>query len=251
MKKVALFVLLGTVFNISLSAIEYEARSEFIYCNLNEGMTVSDAAEQAKAYGKFSKEQGTKYMQHIIVPIHAGDTDYDYMLMGSWPDGKSMYEEWGSYLNDYGDGSSDVSMPAGECTARVAAFNTGVVHNRIDMQDWDKRRPVQFSGCKLKDGASMSDVHNVMKEDSRLLSENGFSGYGRNTLTTYLGFKADYPYDFVDMFHWDSFERRGHMAQNYGKFADKYPDVETSYSDITECAPSRSFYIELLFNNVN
>ena len=33
--------------------------------------------------------------------MHAGEFEYDYVLWGSWPDGQSMYEEWGSYLNDY------------------------------------------------------------------------------------------------------------------------------------------------------
>ena len=101
MKKIISFAILALFLSVNSIAVEYEVRSEFIYCTLNDGMTIEDAAEQAKEYGKFSKEQGTKYMQSMLVPIHAGETEYDYILWGSWPDGQAMYDEWGSYLNDY------------------------------------------------------------------------------------------------------------------------------------------------------
>ena len=97
MKKIILSVLLISSISSSVFAADYEMRSEFIYCDLNDGMTLTDAANQAKKYGSFSKEAGTKYIQSMLVPIHAGQNDYDYILWGSWPDGKAMYQEWGSY----------------------------------------------------------------------------------------------------------------------------------------------------------
>ena len=34
--------------------------------------------------------------------MHAGvSTDYDYVIWGQWPDGQSMYNEWGSYTNEF------------------------------------------------------------------------------------------------------------------------------------------------------
>ena len=185
MKKIMSFAILALFLSINSIAVEYEVRSEFIYCTLNDGMTLEDAAEQAKEYGKFSKEQGTKYMQSMLVPIHAGETKYDYILWGSWPDGQAMYDEWGSYLNDYDESfaatDSDSSESAGECNARVAMFNNGMAHNR-NVENRDKRQPVQFSGCTFKEGKNLSNLAEVIKADTELLTENGFSGFGRHAL---------------------------------------------------------------------
>ena len=231
-------------------------RSEFIYCNLNDGKTLNDAAEQAREYGKFSEAAGTKYIQSMLVPIHAGQHDYDYILWGSWPDGKAMYQEWGSYLNDYDESFTTMdedssSESASECKSRVAAFHTGVISNTKNMSDPDKRKPVQFAGCTLKDGVSLNDVHEFIEKDGKLMTEFGFTGWARGTFSPYLGFKPDYPYDFVDMIFWHSFDERGNMANNYGDFVEKHPDLESGYNDLVECAPSNSFYNELLFDNLD
>ena len=57
--------------------------------------------EQSEFYGEFSKKAGTKYLQVVLTPMHAGvSTGYDYVIWGQWPDGQSMYNEWGSYTNE-------------------------------------------------------------------------------------------------------------------------------------------------------
>ena len=256
MKKILVSILFVSVITLSVNAADYEMRSEFIYCELNDGMTLKDAADQAKEYGKFSKQAGTKYIQSMLVPIHAGQVDYDYILWGSWPDGKAMYDEWGSYLNDYDESFTTMdedssSESASECKSRIAAFHTGVISNTKDMSDPDNRRPVQFSGCSLKDGVSIEDVHKYMEEDGKLMTKFGFTGWSRGTFSPYLGFEPDYPYDFVDMIFWHSFDERGNMENNYGDFVEKYADIESDYSDLVECAPSSSFYNELLFDNLD
>ena len=256
MKKYLLSGFLLLIISIHINSADYEMRSEFIYCNLNDGKTLNDAAEQAREYGKFSEAAGTKYIQSMLVPIHAGQHDYDYILWGSWPDGKAMYQEWGSYLNDYDESFTTMdedssSESASECKSRVAAFHTGVISNTKNMSDPDKRKPVQFAGCTLKDGVSLNDVHEFIEKDGKLMTEFGFTGWARGTFSPYLGFKPDYPYDFVDMIFWHSFDERGNMANNYGDFVEKHPDLESGYNDLVECAPSNSFYNELLFNNLD
>ena len=256
MKKYLLSGFLLSIISIHINSADYEMRSEFIYCNLNDGKTLNDAAEQAREYGKFSEAAGTKYIQSMLVPIHAGQHDYDYILWGSWPDGKAMYQEWGSYLNDYDDSFTTMdedssSESASECKSRVAAFHTGVISNTKNMSDPDKRKPVQFAGCTLKDGVSLNDVHEFIEKDGKLMTEFGFTGWARGTFSPYLGFKPDYPYDFVDMIFWHSFDERGNMANNYGDFVEKHPDLESGYNDLVECAPSNSFYNELLFDNLD
>ena len=56
--------LLAALFSVALGAQaqEYEARSEFTYCNLNEGKTLQDVIAQSEWYGEFSKAAGTKYL---------------------------------------------------------------------------------------------------------------------------------------------------------------------------------------------
>ena len=256
MKKYLLSGFLLSIISIHINSADYEMRSEFIYCNLNDGKTLNDAAEQAREYGKFSEAAGTKYIQSMLVPIHAGQHDYDYILWGSWPDGKAMYQEWGSYLNDYDESFTTMdedssSESASECKSRVAAFHTGVISNTKNMSDPDKRKPVQFAGCTLKDGVSLNDVHEFIEKDGKLMTEFGFTGWARGTFSPYLGFKPDYPYDFVDMIFWHSFDERGNMANNYGDFVEKHPDIESGYNDLVECAPSNSFYNELMFDNLD
>ena len=256
MKKYLLSGFLLSIISIHINSADYEMRSEFIYCDLNDGMTLNDAAEQAREYGKFSEAAGTKYIQSMLVPIHAGQQDYDYILWGSWPDGKAMYQEWGSYLNDYDESFTTMdedssSESASECKSRVAAFHTGVISNTKNMSDPDKRKPVQFAGCTLKDGVSLNDVHEFIEMDGKMMTEFGFTGWSRGTFSPYLGFKPDYPYDFVDMIFWHSFDERGNMANNYGDFVEKHPDLESGYNDLVECAPSNSFYNELLFDNLD
>ena len=62
MKKILVSILFVSVITLSVNAADYEMRSEFIYCELNDGMTLKDAADQAKEYGKFSKQAGTEHV---------------------------------------------------------------------------------------------------------------------------------------------------------------------------------------------
>lgn len=73
-----IFFLIAALLSMTVQAQEYEARSEFFFCSLNEGKTMEDVVAQSEAYGKFSTDMGTKYAQAILTPMHAGDTtNYD------------------------------------------------------------------------------------------------------------------------------------------------------------------------------
>ena len=50
MKKIFFLILCVSSASISINAADYEMRSEFIYCELNDWMTLKDAADQAKEY---------------------------------------------------------------------------------------------------------------------------------------------------------------------------------------------------------
>ena len=97
-----IFLLSLVIIAAGAQAQEYEARAEFMYCNLNDGKTIQDVIEQSQQYGEFSKEAGSQYLQVMLTPMHAGvNNPYDYVIWGQWPNGQAMYNEWGSYTNDY------------------------------------------------------------------------------------------------------------------------------------------------------
>ena len=136
-----------------------EMRSEFFYCTLNGGKTMEDVRQQSKRYGEFSKENGTHYTQAILLPMHAGETDYDYITWGTWPDGEAMYKEWGSFANSY-DGAADevTGGAAGTCRNSVATFFNLVARIPMEIKDRDAKSPAQFSLCTLKEGVTLNQV---------------------------------------------------------------------------------------------
>ncbi|MEL0006438.1 MAG: hypothetical protein VW686_03805, partial [Luminiphilus sp.] len=58
-----------TLLAFNVQAQEYEVRSEFMYCTLNDGKTIEDAIAQSARYGEFSKAAGTKYNQAVLTPM--------------------------------------------------------------------------------------------------------------------------------------------------------------------------------------
>ena len=195
----------------AIEAQEYTWRSEFFWCKLNPGKTVQDVVAENKKYGEFSKSQGTQYMQAVMVPMHAGDqSDYDYIIWGSWPDGESMYKEWGSYANDYEDwtGNQDEdssASSAGKCFHQVAMFNHAVAHNRIPWEERDQRTPIQFSNCKFTKQGNLEKLVKQYAREQKALDAFGFKGWGSHVFVPYLGFTDEFDADYVAMNHWYSF----------------------------------------------
>ena len=83
MKKILASTLFVSTITVSVNAADYEMRSEFIYCVLNDGMTLKDAADQAKEYGKFSKQAGTKYIQSCLLYTSPSPRDREKSRMPS------------------------------------------------------------------------------------------------------------------------------------------------------------------------
>ena len=122
-----------------------EMRSEFFYCSLNEGKTMADVKAQSKAYGEFSKREGTQYTQAIMTPMHAGEADYDYITWGTWPNGKAMYDEWGSFANNYENAAEVVTGgAAGTCRNTISTFFNLVarIPMEADLRDAKDRKSV-------------------------------------------------------------------------------------------------------------
>ncbi len=239
----------------AIEAQEYTWRSEFFWCKLNPGKTVQDVVAENKKYGEFSKSQGTQYMQAVMVPMHAGDqSDYDYIIWGSWPDGESMYKEWGSYANDYEDwtGNQDEdssASSAGKCFHQVAMFNHAVAHNRIPWEERDQRTPIQFSNCKFTKQGNLEKLVKQYAREQKALDAFGFKGWGSHVFVPYLGFTDEFDADYVAMNHWYSFDARADMAQNYQSFVEANPNFEKEQAKISSCSGGNSFILESIFNN--
>ena len=172
---VAFFMALASSFTAAQEMTEM--RSEFFYCTLNDGKTLEDVREQSRQYGKFSKKNGTHYTQAILTPMHAGETDYDYITWGTWPDGKAMYEEWGSFANNF-DGATDEGTggAASTCRNSIATFFNLVARIPMDANERDKKRPVQFSRCSLNEGVTFDQVVAHEVKNVKQMEEAGFKG---------------------------------------------------------------------------
>lgn len=235
---------------------EAEMRSEFVYCSLNPEKTMADVVAQSKRYGEFSKAQKTKYAQAIMTPMHSGDTSgYDYILWGTWPDGQAMYDEWGSYANDYKawlDENSDGSAvePASTCNRSVATFNSLVSRVAIPAEERDAKRPVQFSRCSLKEGVSIDQLYAQAAANKEVMEAGGFKGWAISYLFPYMGFDGKQEYDFIQTNYWYSFASRAHMANNWLDFVAENPEIESSMNLLVSCEGSNSFVYEGTFNNL-
>lgn len=242
-------------FSMSGVAQEYEARSEFTFCNLNEGKTLQDVIAQSERYGDFSKEAGTQYLQVVLTPMHAGvGFAYDYVLWGQWPSGQAMYNEWGSYTNDYWAWMAEQDEPgepAGTCSGTVAAFNSATAHSRIPWDQRDMWQPHQFADCTLNEGVTLADVMDTQARHGELMKAAGFEGWGTHVFTPYLGFGPKYPYDYVQMNHWYTFEHRGKTADSWLAFLDEHPEVQTESEALASCEGNRSFAGRMIFNNAD
>ena len=228
-----------------------EMRSEFFYCSLNEGKTMADVKAQSKAYGEFSKREGTHYTQAIMTPMHAGDVEYDYITWGMWPNGKAMYDERGSFANNFAKAAEIVTGgAAGTCRNTISTFFHLVARIPMEAGLRDAKRPTQFSICTLNGDVTLEQVAAQKRESVGKMKEAGFQGLAIAYHVPYMGFTHVEDADFVMNYYWDSFDARAHAAQNYGAFIAENPDVQESMDKLVSCEGTRSFVFETMFNNL-
>ena len=212
---------------------------------------MADVKAQSKAYGEFSKREGTQYTQAIMTPMHAGEADYDYITWGTWPNGKAMYDEWGSFANNF-ENASEVGTRG---TAGISRNTTSIFSHlvaRIPMEAGlcDAKRPTQFSRCTLNEDVTLEQVAAQERENVAKMKDAGFQGLAIAYHVPYVGFTGAEDFDFVMNYYWYSFDARAHAAQNYGAFVAENPDVQESMDALVSCEGSRAFVFETVFNNL-
>ena len=94
-----LFIFIGCIQAETSEQTVY--RSEFMFCNYNEGNSYQDVLTEQASYEQFLKENGLEYNRLNLQPIWDNDSEYDYVMWGNWPNGEMQYKEWGAYMNDY------------------------------------------------------------------------------------------------------------------------------------------------------
>ena len=140
MRYLILFMLCFVSFNVNATSDQYTIRTEFSFCKYKDGKGQNDVAKYEKEYEKFLSKNGLKYSKAVLTPIIAGETDYDFVLWGSWPNGVEMYKEYGAYINDYKNTQENPSI----CTGAYAVINTGARHLRIPREEYDKVQFVEY-----------------------------------------------------------------------------------------------------------
>jgi hypothetical protein len=125
--------------------------SEYFFCHFNDGKGLDDVRSQAEEYGAFAESEGSKYLQALLTPIHAGDIDgADYVLAGSRPNATEMNRERRSFSNEYNGPSGDA---AGTCDRSYVFRETKLAHRRIPWDQRDMKTPFEYPNCNYAEGA--------------------------------------------------------------------------------------------------
>ena len=175
-------------------------RSEFMFCNFNEGKNYQDVLAEQAPYEQFLNENGLEYNRLNLSPIWDNDSEYDYVMWGTWPNGEMQYKEWGAYMNDYPAWVSENDIPAqsaGECENYVSMMNHRVFYTSTG--EYDDRMFSDWRQCKLKPRANMAELKTVYADMEQLARDNGVEGYAIHFFTPYRGFQEDLPYDLVNL----------------------------------------------------
>ena len=97
MKKIfTLLIFFGSISVVSETSEQYIHRSEFFFCNYNEGKNYNDLLAEQAPYEDFLKEYDLQYNRINLTPIWDNEQEYDYVMWGNWPTGQDQYTEWGA-----------------------------------------------------------------------------------------------------------------------------------------------------------
>ena len=250
MRYLCLWMICLFSFNAYSASDQYTLRTEIFFCKYSEGNNYDDVVKYEKKYEKFLRQNGLKYSKAILTPVIAGETDYDFVLWGSWPNGEEMYREYGAYLNDYDNADENPSI----CNSTFAVINTAARHLRIPQEKYDNIQFVEFANCKFTEEASFDELLKVSAEHESLVEEFGYGGYGVHYLRPYRGFDDAFPHDMIRMAHWYNRETR---AENVKKGAAmrqfmQNKGINEKYAKhIESCGNRKVFGMEYIYSSVD
>ncbi len=228
-------------------------RSEFMFCNFNEGKTYQDVLAEQVTYEQFLKENGLEYNRLNLQPIWDNDSEYDYVMWGNWPNGEMQYKEWGAYMNDYPAWVAENDLPAqsaGDCENFVSMMNHRVF--RINADSYDDRMFSDWRQCTLKPRADMAELKAVFAEMEQLARDTGVGGYAVHFFTPYRGIQ-DAPYDFLMSYIWFTSEARSAGVANWPEWSALMEEsglIKKRDKHIESCTDADTYQLDWVYSTI-
>jgi hypothetical protein len=233
---------------------QYVVRSEFMFCNLNEGKNYQDVLAQQLSYEKFLVEKGLQYNRANLLPIWDNDAEFDYIQWGNWPDGEEQYREWGAYLNEYPEwaANNDVPSAAGTCGNYISMINHAVFHIRTPVEEREERNFTDWRYCKLKKTGDLSKLKEVFAKIEQAARDFGSEEYGIHLFTPYRGFQdADLDWDFIMMHHWYNAAERSKGVSLWPEWRDYLEEkglIKERNKHIDSCSGADTYQMDWVFS---
>ena len=77
-------LILSSISVLAETSEQYIHRSEFFFCNFNDGKNYDDLLEEQAPYKDFLKENKLQYNRINLLPIWDNDAEYDYVMSVSY-----------------------------------------------------------------------------------------------------------------------------------------------------------------------
>ena len=113
----------------------------------------------------------------------------------------------GSYLNDYEKPAEVADCKSGEPYIIFWLAKVKLIRKE------KKKKPIQFAACKFTASGNSEKLFSAAKLNESELIEYGFKGWKHHYLFPYLGWEDEFEFDFIQVFHWDSFESERHGTE--------------------------------------
>ena len=251
-------LMLSSISIFAETSEQYIHRSEFFFCNFNEGKVYKDLLVEQAPYEDFLKEKGLQYNRINLLPIWDDDAEYDYVMWGNWPSGQDQYKEWGAYINDYSEWAEKNEVPpqnVGDCEKGAVSMRFhSVLRLRVPMEDRDERIFTDWRRCKFTEDADVSKLKALYAKQEKLAKEFGLGGYGVSLFTPYRGNQEATNRDFMMMTHWYNSESRINMISSYREWRDLMEDNgmwEERSKHIESCSGADTYQAHMVYSTHN
>ena len=251
-------LLMSSVTVFAETSEQYVHRSEFFFCNFNDGKSYSDLLAEQAPYEDFLKENGLQYNRINLLPIWDNDAEYDYVMWGNWPSGQEQYKEWGAYMNDYPSWASENDVPpqnVGDCAKGAVSMRFhSVLRLRLPMEDRDERLFTDWRRCKFTEDADVVELKAFYAKQEKLAKEFGLGGYGVSLFTPYRGNQEATNRDFMMMTHWYNSDSRANMISSYREWRDLMEENdmwEERSKHIESCSGADTYQAHMIYNTHN
>ena len=251
-------LLMSSVTVFAETSEQYVHRSEFFFCNFNDGKSYSDLLAEQAPYEDFLKENGLQYNRINLLPIWDNDAEYDYVMWGNWPSGQEQYKEWGAYMNDYPSWASENDVPpqnVGDCAKGAVSMRFhSVLRLRLPMEDRDERLFTDWRRCKFTEDADVTELKALYAKQEKLAKEFGLGGYGVSLFTPYRGNQEATNRDFMMMTHWYNSDSRANMISSYREWRDLMEENdmwEERSKHIESCSGADTYQAHMIYNTHN